>query len=96
VTNLHAAASVFMTDDLRAARLLAAEKEAFRDIEESATQAHFDRLRTGHSGMTEASALHLDVLRDLKQVNAHLVAAAAYPVLKNQGGLLSSRLRLEE
>jgi phosphate:Na+ symporter len=96
VTNLHAAASVFMTDDLRAARLLAAEKEAFRDIEESATQAHFNRLRTGRTGLAEASALHLDVLRDLKQVNAHLVAAAAYPVLKNQGGLLPSRLRLGE
>ena len=34
-----------------------------------------------------------DVLRDLKQVNAHLVAAAAYPVLKTQGELLPSRLR---
>ncbi len=96
VTNLHAAASVFMTDDLRAARLLAAEKEAFRNIEESATQAHFDRLRTGRGGLAEASALHLDALRELRQVNAHLVAAAAYPVLKNQGGLLPSGLTLEE
>ena len=96
VTNLHAAGSVLMTDDLRAARLLAAEKEVFRDIEEKATQAHFDRLRAGRSGLAETSALHLDVLRDLKQVNAHLVAAAAYPVLKSQGGLLPSRLRLEE
>jgi phosphate:Na+ symporter len=95
VTNLHAAASVFMTDDLRAARLLATEKEAFRDIEEAATRAHFDRL-AGGAGITAVSALHLDVLRDLKQVNAHLVAAAAYPVLKNQGDLLPSRLRLEE
>lgn len=96
VANTHAAASVFMTVDLRAARLLAAEKEAFRDIEAAATQAHFDRLRAGNAGLTEASALHLDVLRDLKQVNAHLVAAAAYTVLKSQGGLLPSRLRLEE
>ena len=85
-----------MADDLRAPRLLAAEKEAFRDIEAAATQAHFGRLRTGSTERAEASALHLDVLRDLKQVNAHLVAAAAYPVLKSQGGLLPSRLRLEE
>ena len=96
VANVQSAGAVFMTDDLRAARLLAAEKEAFRDIEAAATQAHFDRLRAGGSGVAETSALHLDVLRDLKQVNAHLVAAAAYPVLKNQGGLLSSRLRLED
>ncbi len=96
VGNLRTAASVFMTEDLRAARLLAAEKEAFRDIETAATQAHFDRLRSGRTELAETGALHLDVLRDLKQVNAHLVASVAYPVLKNQGELLPSRLRLEE
>jgi phosphate:Na+ symporter len=96
IANLHTAASVFMTDDIRAARRLAAEKEAFRDMEEVATQAHFGRLRTVGSKPSEASALHLDVLRDLKQVNAHLVAAAAYPVLRSQGELLSSRLRMED
>jgi phosphate:Na+ symporter len=95
-TNLQAAASVFMTEDLRAARLLAAEKEIFRDIEDAATQAHFERLRAGRTDLAEIGALHLDVLRDLKQVNAHLVSAAAYPVLKNQGELLASRLRLDE
>lgn len=95
LANLHAAGAVFMTEDLRAARNLAAEKEIFRDAEDSATQSHFARLRAGHTGMTEAGALHLDVLRDLKQVNAHLVAAAAYPVLKSQGELLSSRVRRE-
>ncbi len=29
----------------------------------------------------------------LKQVNGHLVAAAAYPVLEEEGALLASRLR---
>lgn len=95
-TNLHSAASVMMSDDLRAARLLAAEKEVFRDIEEAATQAHFDLLRSGRPGSAETSALHLDVLRDLKAINALLVAAAAYPVLKSGGGLLPSRVRLPE
>ncbi|MBV9248637.1 MAG: Na/Pi cotransporter family protein, partial [Acetobacteraceae bacterium] len=67
--NLHAAALVFMTDDIRAARLLAAEKEAFREIEAVATQSHFDRLRGQQPGLAETSALQLDILRDLKQVN---------------------------
>ncbi len=93
LANLHAAGAVFMTEDVRAARALAAEKEVFRDAEDAATQAHFARLRTGNTDRVEAGALHLDVLRDLKQVNAHLVAAAAYPVLKTQGELLPSRLR---
>ena len=66
-----------LTDDVRAARLLAAEKEVFRDIEEAATQAHFDRLCSGGvERPVDPGALALDVLRDLKQVNAHLVAAA--------------------
>ena len=85
-----------MTEDLRAARLLAVEKEIFRDIEDAATQAHFERLRAGRTDLAEIGTLHLDVLRNLKQVNAHLVSAAAYPVLKNQGELFASRLRLEE
>ncbi len=47
VTNLRAAASVFMTEDVRAARLLAAEKEVFRDLEAAATEAHFAAIRAG-------------------------------------------------
>jgi phosphate:Na+ symporter len=35
------------------------------------------------------------MLRELKRVNGHLVAAAAYPVLEGQGELLASRLRLD-
>jgi phosphate:Na+ symporter len=94
--NLRSATAVFMTEDARTARLLADEKEAFRDIEAAATQAHFSGLRAGGGGNTaETSSLHLDLVRDLKRVNAHLVAAAAYPVLKGQGELLSSRVRAE-
>ncbi len=96
LTNLRTAATVFMTDDLRAARLLAAEKDSFRDIEARATAAHFERLRTGRIDTAETSALHLDILRDLGRVNTLLVAAAAYPVLEEKGELLPSRLRPTE
>jgi phosphate:Na+ symporter len=92
LANLRTAASVFVTEDPRAARLLAAEKAVFRDLEARATAAHFARLRAGRVETAETGALHLDILRDLKRVNAHLVAAAAYPVLESQGELLSSRL----
>ncbi len=89
---VRAAAAVFMTEDARAARQLAAEKEAFRDLETVATQAHFAALR-GAAG--DRATLDLDLVRELKRVNGHLVAAAAYPVLEGQGELLSSRLRLD-
>ncbi len=94
--NLRAAGSLFVTADERAARLLAAEKEVFRAMETNATAAHFARLRSGRMDTAESSALHLDALRDLKRVNTHLVAAAAYPVLDGIGGLLPSRLRQED
>jgi phosphate:Na+ symporter len=89
---VRAASAVFMTEDPRAARRLLAEKEALREIEVTATAAHFARLR-GTVG-ADASALNLDLLRELKRVNSHLVAAA-YPVLEAQGELLPSRLRAE-
>jgi phosphate:Na+ symporter len=93
LANLRLAASLFMTSDERAARLLAGEKEAFRNLESAATTAHFERLRSGRLESVETSTLHLDALRDLKNVNTHLVAAAAYPVLEGKGELLPSRLR---
>jgi phosphate:Na+ symporter len=92
--NVQAAAAVFMTEDARAARQLLHEKEVFRDLETLATEAHFARIRAGRVESVETSAMHLDVLRDMKRINAHL-AAAAYPVLENLGELLSSRHRSE-
>ena len=41
----------------------------------------------------EELLLHADMLRDLKQVNSHLVAAGAYTVLEGMGGLLPDRVR---
>jgi phosphate:Na+ symporter len=91
-TNVRTAAAVFVTDDARAARELLREKEVFRDLETQATEAHFARIRAGRVESVETSALHLDLLRDLKRINAH-IAAAAYPVLEKRGELLSSRLK---
>jgi phosphate:Na+ symporter len=96
ITNLRAAASVFTTEDERGARLLVGEKEAFRAVESEATSAHFARLRSGRPDTAETSAMHLDAIRDLKRVNTHLVAAAAYPVLEGKGELLPSRLRQDD
>lgn len=93
IANVRQAASLFMTEDTRAARILANEKQTFRDSEAAATAAHFARLRSGRIETAETSALHLDLLRDLKSVNSHLIAAAAYPVLERNSELLPHRLR---
>ncbi len=92
IANLRAAAALLVTGDDRAARLLVEEKEVFRNLEAEATAVAF-RASARRQGQVETSALHLDTLRDLKRVNAHLVAAAAYPVLESKGDLLPSRLR---
>ncbi len=92
--NLRTAAAVFMTGDTAAARTLAEEKAAFRDLEAQAAAAHLAGLRQGRPDVD--GELHLDLLRDLKRVNTHLVAAAAYPVLAADGALLPSRLREDQ
>jgi phosphate:Na+ symporter len=94
LANLRMAASLFVTEDTRVARLLAEEKMTFRTLENAATAAHFEAMRAGDAA--EDSALHLDLLRDIRRVNAHLVAAAAYPVLESHGELLPSRLRRDD
>ena len=91
VSNARAAAAVFMTEDPRAARQLLGEKEVFRELELRATGEYLGRPRAGRSETIEMSKLLLDIVRDLKRVNAHL-AAAAYPILEGRGELLPSRL----
>ena len=49
-------------------------------------------MRDGITAASQSSALHLDLIRDMKMVNSHIVAAAAYPVLDRVGELLPTRL----
>ncbi|WP_293408813.1 Na/Pi cotransporter family protein [Neorhizobium sp. SHOUNA12B] len=90
-TNLRTASALFMSQDERVARMLADEKIVFRKAEREGMSDHFRRMRTGDLDTTETSSLHLDLLRDFKQINSHLVAATAYPILERQGELLQSR-----
>jgi phosphate:Na+ symporter len=90
--NLQAASTVFMTEDAETAKKLADEKARFRSMESSATDNHFARLRAGKKESQATTSMHLDLVRDLKLVNAHLVAAAAYPVLESRGELRASRV----
>ena len=92
ISNARAAAAVFMTEDPRAARQLLGEKEVFREIEARTTEEYFGRASAGRAETIEMSKLLLDIVRDLKRVNAHL-AAAAYPILEGRGELLPSRLK---
>ncbi len=89
--NLQLALTVFVSDDPVVARRLLAEKVEVRRLEREAYEGHLERLKAGMVESIETSALHLDVLRDLKRIHSHIVAVA-YPILERTGELASSRL----
>ena len=89
--HLRLAVAVFMSKDVDAARRLVAEKEQFREMERTSTEKHFARVRDGRRSSIETSGLHLDLVRDLKRIDAHL-ASTAYPLLERAGALKPSRL----
>lgn len=88
--NLRLAAAVFTTGDEGGARELADRKRDFRLREAEAERAQIERLR---DGAPTSEAVPTDLMRDIKRLNGHLVAAAAYPVLEAKGALAPSRLR---
>lgn len=90
--HLQLAITVFMVGDREAARDLMAEKEAFRDIERKNTRRHMRLIGTGDARAIAASALQLDITRDLKRIEAH-IAATVYRLLEQTGQLRESRLR---
>ena len=89
--NLRSAASILMTGDRRAARVLSQQKAEFRRREAEAIRSHFARLRDRHDA-SAPEATPLDLLRDIKRLNDHIVAGAAYPVLEAAGELMQSRI----
>ncbi|MFT4012665.1 MAG: Na/Pi cotransporter family protein [Paracoccus sp. (in: a-proteobacteria)] len=90
--NLRMAQTVFMTRDRDMARRLMELKVDIRNHERLSAERHLIRLREGRPDSRETSSLHLDILRDLKRINAHLVSVA-HPILDEEGLLIESRLR---
>lgn len=95
LTDARLAFNIIVSRDQNTALALVRAKERFRDAERRATALHFGRLRDRGIRSIETSSLHLDTIRDLKQINS-LLATLAYPVLEEKGLLASSRLRLPD
>jgi phosphate:Na+ symporter len=93
--NLRMALGVFVSGDVAIARKLIDEKVAVRDAERQAAENHLARLRAGRPESIDSSALHLDILRDLKRIHSH-ICAVAYPLLDEAGQLYRSRLKRVE
>lgn len=91
IENLRLAQSLFLSQDTALARRLFEAKVDVRRMEETSAERHLTRLREGRPESVQTSALHLDLLRDLKRINAHILSVAN-PILQHVGGLRDSRL----
>lgn len=94
IENLHLAQTVFMVRDRKLARQLMESKIEIRHMEDTSSAAHLRRFQEGRPESLMTSSLHLDILRDLKRINAH-IASVAYPILDEIGVLQESRLRAD-
>ncbi len=92
LANARLAFNILVSRDPATARQLVLEKDRLRDLEKETSQKHFLRLRDGTAKSIETSSIHLDTIRDLKQINS-LLASMAYPVLEERGLLGGSRLK---
>ncbi len=92
IVNMQLAQSVFFTRAPELAHQLIAAKVDIRHLEARSAERHLARVEDQRSETLDTSALHLDILRDLKRLNAHL-ASAAYPILEEIGALRESRVR---
>ena len=90
--NLRIAQTVVVSHDQNMARQLMETKERVRHVERASAENHLLRLQEGRRESLQTSSLHLDILRDLKRINAHLVTVA-HPILDDLGLLRQSRLR---
>ena len=90
--NLRLGVSVFLHGNLRDAHKLLEEKSRFRDLERAYATTHLARLSDNTMQSIETSALHIDLISDLKRINSH-ICSIAYPILDSAGALAPNRLR---
>lgn len=89
--NARLAFTLFVNRDVEHARQLVAQKEVVRTMVRTSEEKHMQRLRDGIDASYDSSSIHIDTMRDLKEINS-LFVSIAYPVLAGAGMLRKSRL----
>ena len=89
--NARLAFNLFVNRDVEHARQLVMQKENVRTMVRASEESHMQRLRNGNDNSYDSSSIHIDTMRDLKEINS-LFASIAYPVLASAGMLRKSRL----
>ena len=93
LTTAHLAFNVWCRATSRPPARSSRRRIGFATSRRRASDRHFGRLSEGTVRSLETSTIHLDTIRDLKQINS-LLAAIAYPVLEERGLLRGSRLKV--
>jgi phosphate:Na+ symporter len=81
--NFEIAVSAFASQDKALAEQLLRHKHFINERERELRNRHFHRLHEGLVESIETSAIHLDVLTNLKRINSHLTSVA-YPILEGR------------
>lgn len=81
--NFEIAVAAFASQDHGLAEKLLRHKHHINEHEPELRRRHFHRLQAGLSESFETSAIHLDVLTNLKHINSHLTAVV-YPILEGK------------
>ena len=92
IDNLKLAQRVFPTRDADMARRLMETKPAIRNKERASVERHMRRLQERRPETLQTTSMHMDVLRDLRRINGHLVSVAVL-ILEDAGLLRESRLK---
>ncbi len=90
--NLRLGMSVFLNGSVRDAQKLLEEKARFRDLERAYSSNHLERLAANTLHSQETSALHIDMISEMKRINSHL-CSIAYPILESAGAPTPSRVK---
>lgn len=91
MVNMQLALNVLVSKDRESARQLLSEKDAMGIAARQSYHQHLTRLRRGAANSADTSDIHLETVRVLKSINS-LFASVAYPILREAGDLLDSRL----
>jgi phosphate:Na+ symporter len=83
IENYQMGVAAFATSDHELARRLVTHKQKLSELERDLRQSHINRLYKGHKESIDTSAIHLDVLTNLKRINSY-ITNVAYPILERE------------
>ena len=84
VANMQLALNVLVSSDVESARELLSEKSAIRELERESSDRHLARLAAGQIASIRTSSIHLDAIKDLRQINSQLASVAYF--IPNESG----------